>query len=202
MGRWSHPQSNSISGMSLQSSMLNILKIFTAGMVIALTTVVVAVFLSFVTDAPWFRFPLTAILAYGIAMAMIYMLRQIAPLSLPQSYFRVRRFENGGRLYLRFGIRIFRKLLVVARIDACNWLVRFSGRRSGLQNFAKGVRQAETDHLIAFLVVLLVFNYAFARGWYEVAGWLALVNVFANVYPVMLQRYNRARIESLLNRKT
>jgi hypothetical protein len=62
------------------------------------------------------------------------------------------------------------------------------------------MRQAEANHVISFLVLLLTLIYALTRNWYAVAGWLAAVNVIANVYPVMLQRHNRARVEPLLER--
>jgi hypothetical protein len=169
-------------------------------LVITTTTVVVVAFLHFVSDTPWFRYPLPAILAYGIAMTAAVIMRRIAPLSLPESHFRLKPFEDEGRLYVRAGIQTFRNLLVVTRIDACNRLVRFSGHRTGLQDLARGTRQAEAEHLVSFLVVLLAFVYTFTRGWFEVAFWLAVVNVLANVYPVMLQRHNRARIEAVLRR--
>jgi len=44
---------------------------------------------------------------------------------------------------------------VLLGIDACNWLVRFSGRRSELRTVAQGMRQAETDHALSLLVLLL-----------------------------------------------
>lgn len=174
---------------------------FASVWVVALTTVSVVAFLNVVSGTPWFRYPLAAILAYGIAMTAIVITRRIVPLSLPESYFRVRPFEDDGRLYVRAGIKSFKNLLVVTRIDdACNRLVRFSGRRSRLRDLEQGTRQAESDHLVSFLVVLLAFVYTITQRWFEVAGWLAVVNVLANVYPVMLQRYNRARVEAVLRR--
>jgi len=169
-------------------------------LIIALAAVVVAAFLVFVSDTAWFQFPLGAILAYGTSMLLILSARHVAPLSLPYWYWRVRVFEDEGRLYSRFGIGTFKKLLVLLGFDVCNWHVRFSGRRSGLRNLSQGIRQAEINHVISFLVLLLTFIYALGRNWYGVAGWLAAVNVIANVYPVMLQRHNRSRVDPLLER--
>ena len=131
-------------------------------------------------------------------MLLILIARRITHPSLPYWYWRIRVFEDEGCLYSRLGIGAFRKLLVLLGFDVCNWQVRFSGRRSGLRNLSQGMRQAEINHVISFLVLLLTFIYALARNWYAVAGWLAAVNVIANIYPVMLQRHNRARVEPLL----
>lgn len=174
------------------------LNILATVLVIASTTVVVATFLVFVSDTVWFRFPLGAVLAYGISMLLILIARRVTHASLPYRYWRIRVFEDEGRLYSKLGIGVFKKLLVLLGIDVCNLHVRFSGRRSGLRNLSQGLRQAETNHVISLLVLLLTLIYALTRNWYAVAGWLAAVNVIANVYPVMLQRHNRARVEPLL----
>ena len=173
---------------------------FATVLVIASTAIVVATFLVFVSDTAWFPFPLGAVLAYATSMLLILIARHIAPLSLPYWYWKIRFFEDEGRLYSRFGVGTFKKLLVLLGFDFCNLHVRFSGRRSGLRNLSQGMRQAEINHVISFLVLLLTLFYALARNWYGVARWLTAVNVIANVYPVMLQRHNRSRLEPLLER--
>ena len=39
-------------------------------------------------------------------------------------------------------------------------------------------------------------------GWAVLAGWLFLGNLIINVYPIMVQRYNRARIQRYLDRRS
>ncbi|HXU03235.1 MAG TPA: hypothetical protein VN903_19850, partial [Polyangia bacterium] len=55
-------------------------------------------------------------------------------------------------------------------------------------------RNAETNHVIMFLIVVLVIAHALARGWWDAAAWTLVFNVLINAYPVMLQRYNRGRL--------
>jgi len=62
------------------------------------------------------------------------------------------------------------------------------------------MRTAETDHLIMFLVVVVVIVHAIVRGWWDAAAWTLLFNVLINAYPVMLQRYNRGRLAALVRR--
>lgn len=174
------------------------------GMIVAVvvvsTAIVVIGFLDLVSDARWFRFPLSAILAYGLSMTMVAIASRILPLSLPHWYIGLRPSERSQHVYARFGIDLFRRMLVATGIDACNRLVRFSGRPGALPDLARGMRKAETRHVISFLVVLLAIVYTVARSWYLVTGWLALINVFANVYPIALQRHNRTRVQITLDR--
>jgi hypothetical protein len=50
------------------------------------------------------------------------------------------------------------------------------------------------------MLVLILTGYIGGRGWVSSAGWLLLFNILIDGYPVMLQRYNRARIEKVLQR--
>ena len=42
--------------------------------------------------------------------------------------------------------------------------------------------------------------YAATKDWWAFVAWLLLANVVANVYPIMLQRLNRARLRPVLDR--
>lgn len=169
-------------------------------LVVVSATIVVIGFINLSSDARWFGFPLTAVLGYGISMTMVTIAGRIVPLSLPRWYMRLKPSGRGQPVYPRFGIDLFRKMLVTTGIDTCNRLVRFSGRPGALRDLARGMCKAETYHVVSFLVVLLATGYTIARGWYLVASWFALINVFANVYPIALQRHNRARVQVLLDR--
>ena len=59
------------------------------------------------------------------------------------------------------------------------------------------MRSAEAAHGVAFGVMVSFSAIAFIAGSIEAACWLFLFNVLGNGYPVMLQRYNRGRIERL-----
>jgi hypothetical protein len=72
--------------------------------------------------------------------------------------------------------------------------------KTGLLRFAQGIREAETDHTIVFLVMIVITIYAAMNAWLALVGWLLLANTGANVYPIMLQRYKRARLLPVLER--
>jgi hypothetical protein len=118
---------------------------------------------------------------------------------VPPSYFRVRAFERDGRCYRAVGVRQFRKLvpdgdwvnrarrrhdagfrLIRSRADATAWIPR--------------THASEKGHLVLMLAGLLSAGYAAYVGWTAWAVAITAGNVVTNLYPVLLQRYTRARL--------
>ena len=149
---------------------------------------------------PLFHYPGGAVLLYGLSMTLVWLMRHLVPFGLPPGYYRLRSFERDGRLYRRLGVVTFKWLLFTSRIELLNVSARLSHGRSGLHGLERGIRQAETDHAITLLVMVLVTAYAAMNAWWTLASWLLLVNVVANVYPIMLQRHNRARLLPVLEK--
>lgn len=120
----------------------------------------------------------------------------------PPSYYRVRGFERSGRLYEFVGVRWFRRL--VPDGDFANrWRRRHEpdfrmirGRR-GAQAFLPRNIASEQSHLVLLLMGFATCAYAWHIGWHGWAWYLFVANVLANVYPILLQRYTRARIARL-----
>jgi hypothetical protein len=114
-------------------------------------------------------------------------------------------FEREGRFYERLGIRWFKRFATQG--DFWNRLRRRSD--PGFPN-VKGVdssieweartRTNEFRHLSTLVVGLAIMAWLYFRSEY---AWLAVV-FFAvlvwDVYPIMLQRYNRARIQRIRSR--
>jgi hypothetical protein len=125
---------------------------------------------------------------------------------LPLSWYSVHRFEANGRLYEGLGVKAIRAL--VSNGDLINRFVRrrFPGYR--VHAFAKRIdkvtkdgRSNELSHLISFGGGLVVAVYAWRIGWSDWAVWLTLANLLVNLYPVLVQRYTRARIEKITSRR-
>ena len=125
---------------------------------------------------------------------------------LPAAYFTVRSLERDGRLYRVVGVRVFRKFvpngdwmnrarrrqdrafrLIRSRADALQWLPRTAASEKG--------------HLVLMLAGMLSAGYAARVGWTEWAVVLTIGNVLTNLYPILLQRYTRARLERLRVRR-
>ena len=122
---------------------------------------------------------------------------------LPSSYFAIRPFERSGRLYEVMGVRLFRWF--VPDGDAANsWRRRrepafrmIRNRRQAVE-FVQRTEMGEKSHLVMLALGSLSTAFAWRIGW---TGWaldLGIGNVLVNLYPVLLQRYTRARLQRVV----
>ena len=108
-------------------------------------------------------------------------------------------FEREGSIYLWFGVRYYKYLL---RIIGWEKIIRkdhqIKNNMASLIQYNIWTQGSEAIHLFASIYV---FVFIIWMGWTYSIGkvfWLILINIIANVYPVMLQRYNRPRIIRLI----
>ncbi|MEZ6074090.1 MAG: hypothetical protein R3C59_16880 [Planctomycetaceae bacterium] len=135
-----------------------------------------------------------------LAVATALMTALELPL-FPPSYFDSRRFEMDGRMYRWAGLRAFVGILRFIGWEKF-WRKQIPVRNDleALRKYAEGTRGSEAVHVVAGVCVVgLTLSIALRYSW---AGtkWLWLANVFINLYPVALQRYNRPRVERLILR--
>jgi len=130
--------------------------------------------------------------AAGMSMAVL-------ALVLPAGYYRPRPFELSGRFYARLGVRWFKRWTpdgdhVVRYIRRFVPDYRILPGRGSLADLDLRTRRSEQGHLLWLLVSAAPIAYAMISGWAVLASWLVLGNLVVNVYPIMLQRYTRARV--------
>ena len=120
---------------------------------------------------------------------------------LPDSWYRIRPFERNGRIYEMLGVRYFRWL--VPDGDAANrWRRRSDPSFRIIRNrhYAKAFSQrtvlSEKSHLVMLMLGVMSAVFALRIGWHGWAFYLTAGNVVVNLYPVLLQRYTRARLET------
>jgi hypothetical protein len=125
---------------------------------------------------------------------------------LPASWYATRDFEQRGRIYEYVGVRLFRRF--VPNGD----LVNHRRRREDssfrvIGNYPTAVQYLQrTISGERFHIVLLCFGggsafLAWSIGWRGWATYLATANIFMNLYPILLQRYTRARISRVARRR-
>lgn len=114
-------------------------------------------------------------------------------------YFDVWDFERDGRFYEQLGIRWFKRLAT----DGDFWNKR---RRKSDPSFRKvkdfdsalaweaRTRRNEVIHLCSLAVGLAIMDWLYSRGEYAWLVAMFFVVVIWEIYPIMLQRYNPARI--------
>ncbi len=123
------------------------------------------------------------------------------------NYFRPRKFEESGRFYEMSGIRFFKKWLPTTGNMVNKHFWKRIGRDQGihtmspdkLRNREANTRVLETMHLGMFALygsILAVDAGTDPKGIAINVGF----NLGTNVYPIMLQRYNRVRLNRVIKR--
>jgi hypothetical protein len=121
-------------------------------------------------------------------------------------YFNPRPFEThaGGAIYQKFGVRVYKKYLPTSGdlISRARGIKRLNtkdlGRRAALENHKTQTCVWEWRHLISAILL---------QSWAIIGGlkfgaehfWVSSV-INVNVYPIMLQRFNRVRINLYLKK--
>jgi glycosyl-4,4'-diaponeurosporenoate acyltransferase len=122
-------------------------------------------------------------------------------------YFQPRAFETSNEcaFYPRLGVRIYKRFVPTSG----DWITRIRGvdrlkiattgnRGQALKDFEHQTRKWELRHLIS---ALLLESWAIIGGAFvgiEQLWASSLINLVVNVYPIMVQRYNRARMISII----
>jgi len=125
---------------------------------------------------------------------------------LPASYYQVRAFERTGRVYANLGVRYFRWFVPDGDV-ANRWRRRSDPSFRIIRNrhYARAFRQrtelSEKSHLMMLVFGVMSAGFAVAIGWPGWAIYLTVGNVLVNLYPILLQRYTRARLTVLLSRQ-
>ena len=122
-------------------------------------------------------------------------------------YFKPKCFERRSKLYEKLGIRHFKKFMFggdymngfLRKLDPSHRMIGELGLSP--TSYEGYTRLYETGHLLASFYggSIIMENFREENNERAIAG--ILVNLATNIYPIMLQRYNRARIYRLLERK-
>ncbi len=131
-------------------------------------------------------------------MFWAHLFMKATPVRFPADYYVPRPFEK--RIYRLLGVAFAKKVLSRIPNPAFTQANPESTVEKRLRRLERVMIEAETAHMMIFVIVGVIMLYALARGWWETAGWLFLFNMLFNGYPVMVQRYNRMRIIQLRNR--
>ena len=179
---------------------------------LGISAVVTAVFV-FATilfwDALGFRSPVFAFLvnwfAFCWAGVVVSVVDPALHLYFPKRYYAIKDFERTGRVYEWLGVRIIKRLVYRGPFRVFSPTMRLSRFSEGLdasnlRRLEHESRKGEAAHAFVFVLVLPFVGYAALRGWVDAVVWLMAFNVVLNLYPMMLQRYHRSRLQRLLEK--
>lgn len=112
------------------------------------------------------------------------------------AWFSPKSFES-EELYERLGIRTFKKYMPTSGDLVMRHVWRKTRKVRGidsLRRLERGTRLPEKLHLVG------LFAFPIAGVLVDQIGWANAINVVFNIYPIMLQRYNRIRYQGVLRR--
>jgi hypothetical protein len=169
---------------------------------ICLTAAVAVALLWWSLAAFGHRDPLFAFLANWIAMSWVAINGPSLRIHLPGGYYAPRPFETSGRIYELLGIRLFKAAVRRGPLAIFSPTLRFPKERTveGIRWLQAEMRTAEAGHLLVLALVAVPAVALALAGEAAAAGWLILFAIPINIYPIMLQRYNRIKLEELVVR--
>ena len=141
-------------------------------------------------------------------LAMSWLIAAAAALGSSGIFFRLdprlfslAHWEKAGAIYDRTSIRAFRWVLLRSPLGWINPNMHLSAGRTDCDRLLREINTAEGVHWLAGLVSVLV-AIAYLVDDYAVYGYsLLLVNIPINLYPILLQRWNRGRVRRVLSRQ-
>lgn len=125
----------------------------------------------------------------------------------PLTYYRIREAERALRLYRCLGIPQFKRWMLDG--DYLNAELRkaapyhrvVSAHRRGVRAYAERTVQIERPHLEWLLVSLPFVAFTLLTHQWSYALYFFLLTLVTNLWPIFLQRFNRARCERALRRR-
>lgn len=117
---------------------------------------------------------------------------------LPDSYYRIRNPNFLKRMYGFLGLAFFKQILLFAFWGKEKHRKKyFDGRQSGILNLDFQTRQSEFGHLGAFVLIAFVSILLLDKGYTLIFLLTSALNIFGNLYPILLQRVHRIRIQRI-----
>lgn len=118
-----------------------------------------------------------------------------------ENYFKTNEIEKNNKIYRILGVPIFKrvvmKLVMSGKVSNYN-LMEYSIK--GLKEYEYQTRNNEFKHLLFCILMLIITIGLLYIGDYVKAVVSLILNIVVNIYPILLQRYNRIRIEIILLR--
>lgn len=104
------------------------------------------------------------------------------------------KWENGGRIYRLFGVKLFRMFLFYSPFRLMSMGIRIWTGREDIERVLREINMAEKSHKVSFTVSVTVIILLFFFNYTYESFYLLICIIPFHVYPIMLQRWNRGRI--------
>jgi hypothetical protein len=164
---------------------------------IVIITIVLLYALTHYIKMPGFLF---AWILNFLLMSCVFPFTETLKSPLTSPYYNDKPWELRGKIYESIGINIYRKLLVWTGWEKLRKKSDpIEKNTNTLINMHYRTKQSELGHIIIFIVVLGLIVFVEFKFVILKSLWLLTLNILINLYPILLQRYNRPRIERAIN---
>lgn len=120
---------------------------------------------------------------------------------LPKSYYYVSNPTFLTKIYKLMGVDLFRKfLLSTIWKDKGRQKQFFNGTKKGIIGFNEQSQKSEFGHLIPLIILSIISMYFLIENKIGFAIFTMVWNLLGNLFPILLQRYHRMRIQKVMRR--
>lgn len=120
---------------------------------------------------------------------------------LPQSYYEINNPKGLKKIFKSLKVGWFRTALLATLWKSKKQRGKFfDGTKSGISNLEEQSKISEFGHLIPLILICTLTVYLLFIGSIKLALTTLLFNLVGNLYPVILQRHHRMRIQILRRR--
>ena len=118
--------------------------------------------------------------------------------ALPKSYYEVSNPKFILSVHKYMGLKYFNIFLMVFFWGKPkNRESFFDGTRYGIDNLLYQTKQSEFGHFGAFMILLGLTIWIGSLGHYKMLAIISIINIIGNLYPILLQRKHRVRIDRM-----
>lgn len=120
---------------------------------------------------------------------------------LPSRYYKINKPSKLKVFYKVLKVDLFRQALLAtlwkSQKQRKNY---FNGRKNGIANLEEQSKKSEFGHLVPFVLIFFLSIYLFSLGLVKLSLSTFFINIIGNLYPVILQRHHRMRIQIIKRR--
>ncbi len=138
--------------------------------------------------------------ALAISWLVSYAVALLTAMSAAQPVFPLARWEQDGKIYERLGVGAFQWALVNSPLGWINPNLHLSARRADCDRLLRQMSLAEAVHWLTVIAATLLAVFYLVGGYTMYGFAMLLVRIPFDLYPIMLQRWNRGRVTRVVRR--
>lgn len=121
---------------------------------------------------------------------------------LPPGYYEIRHPARLKQVFQWLGVEWFRRALLHTLWKSEKQRKGFfDGKKTSISMLEEQSTKSEFGHTIPFVIICLLSIYLLALGLNKLGLCTLLINIIGNLYPVILQRHHRMRIQAIMGRR-